>query len=126
MADGTDKLSTVDLLKEDAVSFLTKISWKYDNVLALLNANQAKLLSKNPSEPYQPEDVNHEYLSDMSCYYSVKQRSDNAKVALSKALLTPRIKIKQVDVEGSQLIQQTMEEVSIIFIVCFLKLNDLF
>ena len=120
-------------LMEDAVPFLTRLRQKYPYVLALLSTKQAKVLSKSPTEPYQHKNVNEEYLSDIACYYSVMKTIENAKVVLSNALLTPRAKDKELDVEGSQMKQRIMDEVSIyiyiyIYISCcglvpFIKAN---
>ena len=105
----------MDLLKEDAVSFLARISEKYPHALALLDTSQAKLLSKDPAEPYQPENVNEEYLRDMAGQRGVSRYSEGAKLALSRSLLDPRTLNKELDVEESMKKQEILDEVSVLY-----------
>jgi len=87
-------------LEEDPVAFLARLTKECPDVLSFLTTKQAKLLSKNPTELYQLRDVNEEYLTDMACYHSVRAKSKDSKSSLSKALLTPMAKNKELDVEA--------------------------
>ena len=105
----------MDLPKEDAVSFLARISEKFPHALALLNTSQAKLLSKDPAEPYQPENVNEEYLRDMACQRGVSSNSEEARLALSGALLGPRTQNKELNVEESLKKKEILDKVSVLY-----------
>ena len=85
---------------EDPIVFLEKMCKECPNILSLMNAKQAKLLAKSPTQPYECKDVNKEYLKDMAAYYGVKLKVINAQQAIRNSLLTPQLKTEEVDVES--------------------------
>ena len=105
----SEKMAT---LEEDPVAFLSRVTGECPDVLSFLTTKQAKLLSKSPSDTYNLLDVNEEFLTDMACYHSVRSKSEDSKSALSKALLTPIAKNKELDVEGFEKKRKVLKEVS--------------
>ena len=97
---------------EDSLAFLARLTNECPNVLSFLTTEQARLLSKKPTDLYQLRDVNEEYLTDMACYYSVLKKSRDSEVSLSSALLTPRAKNKELDVETFKKNLKALNEVS--------------
>ena len=98
--------------EEDPVAFLARLTKECPDVLSFLTTKQAKLLSKKPTELYQLLDVNEEYLTDVACYHAVRNKCEDSKSSLSKALLTPMAKHKELDVEGFEKKRKVLKEAS--------------
>ena len=78
--------------QEDPVVFLARIVGECPDALSFLKTNQIKLLSKTTSDIYHTSNVNGEFLTHVACYHCTRHMKDNSNIALSKALLTPKVK----------------------------------
>ena len=85
---------------ENPVVFLERMREECPNLLLLMTAKQAKLLAKSPSQPYDPKDVNEEYLKDMAACFGAKQKVEDAQQSIRNSLLTPQHKAKEWNVEN--------------------------
>lgn len=97
---------------QDPVAFLTSLRKACPDVISMLNTKQAKLLSKSSKEPYDPKDVNEEYLVDMASFFGVKQRAEDAQQALRNHLLLPNKVKEEVDVQGFTVKLEVLGKVS--------------
>jgi len=73
----------------DPVEYLKKTKEKCPDVVYIFTTRQAKLLSQTGNEPYDPKDVNQEFLSDYNAWASMKQRVDQSRQSLRRDMLTP-------------------------------------
>lgn len=96
---------------EDPVSFLKRMRDNSPNTLSMLNAKQARLLSKSSTAPYEKEDVNEEYLTDMAASVGTKHMVETANRQLREGLLTPHNKTEELDVESFEKQTKTLEKV---------------
>ena len=88
-------------IEEDSVAFLQRIQEQCPVVLSLLNSKQAKLLSRSPTEAYDPkENINDEYLKDARCSIAIQQRIEEAEYNLRDTLFHPRKVDREVDVKN--------------------------
>ena len=88
-------------VEEDSVAFLQRIQEQCPVVLSLLDSKQAKLLSRSPTEAYEPkENINDEYLKDVRCSIAVQQRIEEAEHNLRDTLFQPRKVDREVDVKN--------------------------
>ena len=108
MADSI-KMTT---LQEDPVIFLARVTGECPDLLYFLTTEEVKLLSKSPSDTYKLLDVNEEFLMDMACCHSVRHKSEDFESAMSKALLKPMAKNKELKVEGFEKKRKVLKEVS--------------
>ena len=108
MADSI-KMTT---LQEDPVIFLARVTGEYPDLLYFLTTEEVKLLSKSPSDTYKLLDVNEEFLMDTACCHSVRHKSEDFESAMSKALLKPMAKNKELKVEGFEKKRKVLKEVS--------------
>ena len=99
-------------LKEDPVTFLTKAQEECPDVLSVLTKKQVILLSKPPTEPYNPDEVNEQFLTDMAASIGIEQRVDDAKQALRLSLLTPHNVKEEVDVKSFEKQLEILKKVS--------------
>ena len=98
-------------LDEDPVSFLARMRQACPKVLSILNSKQARLLSEDPSKPYDKENANEEYLTEISSYYGLNQKCREAGKDLRGALLKPTIQKKTVDVEDFEAMKEILKKV---------------
>lgn len=84
----------------DPIAFLAELKATCPEIVSVLTLKQAKLLSKTPNDPYDPTDVNEEYLTDAASFYGLKQKMEDANQALRTALLQPNKMDRDLDVEG--------------------------
>ena len=96
---------------EDPVAFLKRMREESPNVLFLLTAKQARLLSKSYSEPYKKENVDEEFLTDMASYASSKRSVDMAEHQLRNRLLDPLKKSQELDVQTFERQKKTVKKV---------------
>ena len=59
-------------VEEEPVVFLKRIQEQCPIVLPLLDSKQVKLISRSPTEAYDPKDVNDEYLTYMRCSVGIQ------------------------------------------------------
>ena len=99
--------------EEDCVAFLQRIQEQCPVVLSLLDSKQAKLLSRSPTEAYDPkENINDEYLKDVRCSIAVQQRIEDAKQNLRDTLFMPRKVDREVDVKNFEKQMEVLKMVS--------------
>ena len=96
---------------EDPVAFLKRMRDNSPNTLSMLNTKQARLLSKSSTAPYEKEDVNEEYLTDMAAFVGTKHMVETANRQLRDGLLTPHIKSEELDVQTFEKQTKTLEKV---------------
>ena len=89
---------TTEMDIQDPIVFLTSLRKACPDVISLLNSKQARLLSKSPTEPYDPKDINEQYLVDMASFFGMNQRVEDAERALRTHLLVPNKVKEEVDV----------------------------
>lgn len=113
--------NTAEEEQQDPVAFLSALRASCPNITSMLNSKQAKLLSKSPKEPYDPKDVNEEYLTDMAAFFGVKQKMEDANQALRNQLLQPNKVDEEVDVKGFTVRTKALEKVqnNCTVIICF-------
>lgn len=102
-----------DYIEEDSVAFLQRIQELCPVVLSLMDAKQAKLLSRSATEVYDPKDVNEDYLKDKKCSLAIQQRIEDAEHTLRDTLLIPRKVDREVDVENFKKQIQVLKMVSV-------------
>ena len=103
--------NTIEEGQLDPVAFLSALRDACPNITSMLNSKQAKLLSKSPEEPYDPKDINEQYLTDLAAFYGVKQKQENAKLALRHQLLLPHKQYEDLDVKGFTVKIKALEKV---------------
>ena len=106
----TEELETLS----DPAAFLKDIEEKCPSIVYALNAKQAKLLSLNGSEPYDPKEVNQQFLNDCSGLIAMKERIGHSGENLRHSLVTPWNVNKPISVEEFQQQTEVMKEVSIV------------
>ena len=102
-----------EYMEDDPVVFLKRIQEQCPIVLSLLDSKQVKLISRSPTEAYDPNNVNDEYLTDMRCSVGIQQRIEDAEQNLRSALLIPRKVDKDVDVENFKKQTEVLKMVSL-------------
>ena len=103
--------NTIEEGQLDPVAFLSALRDACPNITSMLNSKQAKLLSKSPEEPYDPKDINEQYLTDLAAFYGVKQKQEDANQALRNQLLLPNKKDEEWDVKGFTVRIKALEKV---------------
>ena len=58
----------------DPTAYMKELKDKCPNVVYIFTTRQAKLLAKACHEPYDPKNVNLEFLTDCNAWISIKQR----------------------------------------------------
>lgn len=106
---------TVETLDEDPTAFLVRMEGLCPDVLFMLGNKQATLLSENPTDPYDPKNVNEQYLSEMGALYDLKHLYNTGRNALCSSVLKPSDKTKQLDIANFGVKKDTVEK------VCFQK-----
>jgi hypothetical protein len=106
-----DTLSLEQKLVEDPTSFLVRIKSLCPDILSLLGRWQAKLLSKDPSTPYDSKNVNEEYLREVGAVYSLMAMRDTGLGAVQKSMLKPMAKTKQLNMEEVSTMKEAMDQV---------------
>ena len=106
------RVKNAEELKEDPVTFLTRVQEECPDVLSVLTKKQVILLSKPPTEPYNPDEVNEQFLTDMAASIGIEQRVDDAKQALRLSLLTPHNVKEEVDVKSFEKQLEILKKVS--------------
>lgn len=95
--------------EEDALSdptiYMKELKDKCPNIVYILTTRQAKVLSKACHEPYDPKDVNQQFLSDYTAWANLKQKVDDSRQSLRRDMLTPHPVNEAVAAEEFQ--QQT-------------------
>lgn len=99
-------------LKEDPVTFLKSVQEECPVVLSVLTKKQVILLSRSPSEPYDPDEVNEQYLTDLAAAIGIEQRVEEAKQSLRVSLLVPHNVKEEVDVKSFEQQLETLKKVS--------------
>lgn len=89
---------------QDAVTFLEDARRVYPNVTHLLNTLQLLALDMEPREPFEKSSENEQFVKLAEAYFVTKYSIDQAQGALRVALLEPRKKGKEVDVEEEKLV----------------------
>ncbi len=105
--------SAPEVVIQDPVVFLSSVQEACPDVISMLNTKQARLLSRSPTEPYDPDpkDINEQYLVDLASFYGIKQKVENARHALQNQLLTPNKVKEEVDVASFTLKLEVLEKV---------------
>ncbi|XP_064405407.1 uncharacterized protein LOC135350521 [Halichondria panicea] len=103
---------TTEMDIQDPIVFLTSLRKACPDVISLLNSKQARLLSKSPTEPYDPKDINEQYLVDMASFFGMNQRVEDAERALRTHLLVPNKVKEEVDVASFIIKIQVLGKIS--------------
>ena len=89
----------------DPTTYMKELKDKCPNIVYIFTTRQAKLLSQTCHEPYDPKNVNQEFLSDYNAWASVRQRVDQSRSSLRRDMLTPHAVNEPVAAE--EFLQQT-------------------
>ncbi len=109
MEDSQLETQTLD---EDPTAFLVRMKSLCPGILSVLGPKQAKLLSVNPTDPYDPKNVDEEYLSDAGGMYGLKYQHTTGENALRISLLRPKVTTKPLNVEEFTVTKATVKMVS--------------
>ena len=86
------------------------------NIVYFFDANQTKLLSLSGSEPYDPEEVNQQYLKDCGSWIALKERIGHSGQNLRWCMVTPWAVNEPISAEEFQQQTQIMKEVKLAYI----------
>jgi len=96
----------------DPTAYMKELKDKCPNVVYIFTTRQAKLLSQTCHEPYDPKDVNQQFLSDYNAWASMKQRVDQSRQSLRRDMLTPHPVNEPVAAEEFRQQTEVLKEVS--------------
>ena len=74
----------------DPLEYLKTTKERCPDVVYIFTTRQAKLLSQTENDPYDPNNVNQEFLNDYSAWGNMKQLVDQSRQSLRKDMSTPR------------------------------------
>ena len=106
----TDELETLS----DPAAFLKDIEQKFPSIVYVLDTKQAKLLSLNGGESYDPKEVNQQFLDDCSSWIAMKERICDGGRYLRNSLMKPCKKNETISAEVFQEQTEAMKVVSIV------------
>ena len=89
----------------DPTIYMKELKDKCPNVIYIFTTRQAKLLAKTCHEPYDPKNVNQEFLGDYNAWASIRQKVDLSQQSLRRDMLTPHAVNEPVAAE--EFLQQT-------------------
>ena len=104
----TEELETLS----DPAAFLKDIEQRCPSIVHVLDTRQAKLLSLNGSEPYDPKEVNQQFLDDCSSWIAMRERIDDGGRNLRTSMLRPWDTNEAFSAEGFQEQTEVMKVVS--------------
>ena len=99
-----NKMAEEEVLS-DPTTYMKELKDKCPNIVYTFTTRQAKLLAQVCHEPYDPKNVNQEFLRDYSAWASIRQAVDQSRERLSRDMLTPHAVNKPVAAE--EFLQQT-------------------
>jgi len=85
---------------------------KSPNIIHIFTTKQAKLLSLNGSEPYDPKEPNQLFLSDYICWASIKQKISESRQNLRQRMVTPQNVGRPISAEEFQQQTEALKEVT--------------
>ena len=107
----SQKTEELEMLSEPA-AFLKDIEQQCPSIVHVLDTRQAKLLSLNGSEPYDPKEVNQQFLDDCSSWIAMRERIDDSGRNLRTSMLRPWDTNETFSAEGFQEQTEVMKVVS--------------
>lgn len=96
----------------DPTTYMKELKIRCPNIVYIFTTRQAKLLSQTCFEPYDPKDVNQQFLSDYNSWASIKQRVDQSRQSLRRDMLTPHAVNEPVAAEEFMQQTEVLKEVS--------------
>lgn len=100
----------------DPTTYMKELKERCPNVVYIFTTRQAKLLSQASHEPYDPKDVNQQFLSDYNAWASMKQRVDQSRSSLRRDMLTPHAVNEPVAAEDFLQQTEVLKEVGTILL----------
>ena len=89
-------------LAQDPVSFLASIREDCPDILSILTTEQVRLLSRCPTDPYGPGEVDQEYLTDAWNHQNIRVLWRESILSLEDFLLEPRDSTKSFSYQDLQ------------------------
>ena len=89
----------------DPTVYLANLKERCPGVLYVCSNRTSKLLAQTGKDPYDPKDVNQQYVSDYCSWASMKQRVNQSKKNLRRDMLTPHAVNEPV--AADEFVQQT-------------------
>ena len=96
----------------DSTAYIKDLKDRCPNVGYIFTTRQAKLLSQTCHEPYDPKDVNKQFLSDYNAWASMKQNVDESRKELRDEMLKPHLVSGVVAAEEFQQQVEVLKEVN--------------
>ena len=98
-------------LVQDPVSFLSAIREDCPDILSILTTEQVRLLSRCPTDPYSPGEVDREYLTDAWNHQNIRMVWRESKLKLTEVVLEPRKSLTYQDLEIYERKKKAVEKV---------------
>lgn len=90
-------------LAQDPVSFLVSLREECPEILSILTTEQVRLLSRCPTDPYTPGEVDQEYLTDAWHHQCIRVVWRESILNLKDFLLEPRDRTKSFSTQDLEI-----------------------
>ena len=111
MADSVKELKAAVDLGEDPTSFLVRIKELCPDIVSLFNHKQARLLSVDPTAPYDSKNVNEEYMAEVGAMYGLKCLYQSGLTSARSAVMKPLAKTKELNVGDFTIKKEVVDQV---------------